>query len=298
MPRQIGQSAHGVVELVEGVHHGALDVEHERQDGSEFFVQCEAELAVRLEAAVAGGEDLKALRLGLGVFDKLGGMDDGAPGFVAARVGIDPNNGGIVGFFDPGHGAQQVVDAGRRDAVDLDIRRWDRAQLKGCVQDNPEKPDAANYGVEKFVRAADGDGLSAGKQKGKADDLAGEAAVPPRILAVDVGTDRTGDAGVRFGRAGRQHEQAVVDCLVDVDEPGAGLDGDLGGLFVKGQDSVHGAHVEQCLAVVEGQVPVAASGPACADGHAALPAVGQGLTALLDGRWPGHKGACSDGANQ
>ena len=35
-----------------------------------------------------------------------------------------------------------------------------------------------------------------GEQEGEADDLAGEAPVAPRILSVDVGTDRAGDTGV------------------------------------------------------------------------------------------------------
>ena len=89
-----------------------------------------------------------------------------------------------------------------------------------------------------------------------------------------------------------------MDRLVDIDESHAGLDGDLGGLLVEFDDPVHGAHIEKGVAVVERKVPVAAPGPACADGHVVLPAVGQCLAALFDRRWVGDKGMRSDGANQ
>ena len=89
-----------------------------------------------------------------------------------------------------------------------------------------------------------------------------------------------------------------MDCLVDIDEPHAGLDSDLGGFLVEFDDPVHGAHIEEGVAVVEREVPVAAPGPACADGHVVLPAVGQRFAALLDRRWAGDKGARADGANQ
>ena len=47
------QLAHGVVEPVERIHHGPLGLQHERQDGAEFFVKCQAELAVMVETLVA-----------------------------------------------------------------------------------------------------------------------------------------------------------------------------------------------------------------------------------------------------
>ncbi len=230
--------------------------------------------------------------------DPLGGVDHGASGSAATGVGVHPDDGRVVRFFDLGHRLEQCVDVGRRDAVDLDEGRWDRFELQRRLQDDAEQPDAAHDGVEELVRPVDGERLAVGEQEGEADDLVGEAAVVPGILAVDVGTDRAGDTGVRFGRAGGKREQAVVDRLVDIDESRAGLDRDLRGLLVELEDPVHGAHVEQGVAVVERKVPVAAPGPACADGHVVLPAVGQRLAALFDRRWAGDKGARSDGANQ
>ena len=225
-------------------------------------------------------------------------MDHGASGSAATGVGVHPDDGRIVRFFDPGHRLEQCVDVGRREAVDLDEWRWDRFELQRRFYDDTEQPDAAHDGVEKLVRPVDGKRLSVGKQEGEADDLAGEAAVVPCILAVDVGTDRSGDTGVRFGRAGGERQQAVVDRLVDIDQAHAGFDGDLGGLLVELDDPVHGAHIEEGLAVVECKVPVAAPGPTCADGHVVPPAVGQRLAALFDRRWKGDKGVRSDGANQ
>ncbi len=89
-----------------------------------------------------------------------------------------------------------------------------------------------------------------------------------------------------------------MDRLVDIDESHAGLDSDLGGFLVEFDDPVHGAHIEKGVAVVEREVPVAAPGPAGADGHVVLPAVGQRLAALLDRRGAGDKGMRADGANQ
>jgi hypothetical protein len=103
---------------------------------------------------------------------------------------------------------------------------------------------------------------------------------------------------VRFGWAGGKHEQAVVDGLVDIDDSQAGLDGNLRGILIESYDPVHGAHLEEGLAVVERKIPVTAPGPARADGHVMLPAIGQSLAALFDCRWAGDKGARSDGANQ
>ena len=176
--------------------------------------------------------------------------------------------------------------------------RWDRAKLERHVNDNAEQPDTTHDGVEELVRPVDGHCLAVGGQKGESDDLVGEAAVAPGILAIDVGADGAGDTGVRFGRAGGEGEQAVMDSLVDIDESRAGLDGDLRGRLVELEDPVHGAHVKQGVAVVERKIPVAAPGPPRADGHAVLSAVGQRLAALFDRRWAGDKGPRSDGANQ
>ena len=119
----------------------------------------------------------------------------------------------------------------------------------------------------------------------------GETAVAPGILAVDVGADRTGDAGMRFGRTGREREQAVMDRPVYIDESGAGLDGDAVFFLVDVEDAVHVAHVEQGLAVVEGQVSITAAGPAHANGHVVSATVCQRLAALFDRRRPRDKGA-------
>ena len=259
-PVQRHQPAHGVVEPVERIHHGPLGLQHERQDGAEFLVKREAESAVLVEALVARLEDLPAFCFGVVALDPLGGVDHGASGSAAAGVGVHPHDGRVVGFLDLGHRLEQRVDVGRRDAVDLDEGRWDRPELERRVHDDAEQPDAAHDGVEELVRPVDLERLAVGEQEREADDLVGEAAVAPGVLAVDVGTDRAGDAGVRFGRAGGEREQAVVDRLVDVDESRAGLDGDLRALLVELEDPVHAAHVEQGVAVVERQVPVAAAG--------------------------------------
>ena len=111
-------------------------------------------------------------------------------------VSIHPHDGRIVGILYPGHFLEQRVDVGCRDAVDLDVGRWDLAQLQCRVHDDTEQPDTAHHGVEEIVRPVDGHYLTVGKQEGKANDLAGEATVVPRVLSVDVGTDRTGDTGM------------------------------------------------------------------------------------------------------
>ena len=160
------------------------------------------------------------------------------------------------------------------------------------------RADTSHDGVEELMRPVDDERLAVGKQEGESDDLVSKAAVVPSVLTVDVGTDRAGDTGVRFGRTGVEREQAMVDRLINIDDSDAGLHGDLGGLLVEIEDPVHGAHVEQRVAVVERKVPVTAPGPARANGHAVLTTVGQRFTALFDRLWAGDKGTCPQGANQ
>ena len=82
-----------------------------------------------------------------------------------------------------------------------------------------------------------------------------------------------------------------MDRPVYIDESGAGLDGDAGVFLVEVENAVHVAHVEQGLAVVEGQVSVTAPGPAHANGHAVSATVFKRLAALFDRRRPRDKGA-------
>ena len=53
-----------------------MGVEHERQDGAEFFMKGQAELAVMVKTLVTGSKYLTALVLGLAAFNPFGSVDE------------------------------------------------------------------------------------------------------------------------------------------------------------------------------------------------------------------------------
>ena len=84
-------------------------MQHERQDRTEFFVECETESAVIIKALVAGFKNFPALCFTVVALDPFSGMYHGASGSAAASIGVNPHNGSVVGFFDSGHFSQKYV---------------------------------------------------------------------------------------------------------------------------------------------------------------------------------------------
>ena len=281
--------AHAVIELVKAVDRRALEVQQQRDQRPEGLVQPEPEAPVPVEPGKAMAQSDPAGRLGIVALDPLGRVDDRAADGLAPGVGVDPDHGGIVRLLDLLHELQQFIDVGRGGATDLDVAGGDALEPKRRFDDHAQQPDPADDGAEEFITALDGAQRAIGAQHLHADDLMGKAAVVPALFAVDVGADGAGDAGVRLGRAGRQEQQLVMDQLVDLDQARAGLDGDLCLLLIEVEDAVHLAHVEDGVAAVEGEVAVAPSAAAGADGHVPPAAVVDGLAALVQRGGAGHK---------
>ena len=71
-------------------------MQHERQDGAEFFVKRKTELPVIVKAFVACRQNPAAVCLSFVTLYPLCGVDYGAPGFASTGVGIHPHDGRVV----------------------------------------------------------------------------------------------------------------------------------------------------------------------------------------------------------
>ena len=297
-PDAVDDAAGVVVQAVEGADEGLLHLEHEGEDRPEALVQREPEGAVAVEPGVAGIEHPVPLAGVLRGVEPPCGVDHRAADAPAGCGGVHPDDHGVVLLLGVPEPLEEVVGVAGRDPVDVHVGRGDGLELQGDAEEDAEHAEAARGGVEDLVLAVDLEEASVGPEQGEADDLLGEAAVLPGVLAVHVGADGAGDAGGGLGGAGGEVEQVVMDVAVDVDEAGAALDGDPPGAGIELEDAVHPAHVEQAVAVVEGEVAVGPTGAADADGHPGFTEPGDGREALVLGRRARDEGAGPDGPDE